>query len=112
MSLFIGDQSESFFAALFDFSFRHMIAPRIAGILFMLAIAGGAIMSLYDVGMAFDISVGAGLATLFILVPIGFSLYVIFVRVALEAVIAMVRVAENTTELLETQTRRDERSRS
>ncbi len=90
----------SFLGALFDFSFRHFIAVRLAGLIYGLALAVGAIYALIAIAGAFQASTGYGLLTLVVLAPLGFILYAIVARVYLEIVIALVRVAENTGEIL------------
>lgn len=92
--------TRGFFEVLFDFGFRHFIAVRLAGVIYGLLLAVGALYALIWIVGAFQVSVLYGLLTLLVLAPLGFILYAMIARVYLEIVIALVRVAENTGEIL------------
>ena len=91
-----------FFAALFDFSFSQFIIPKIASVVYIIALVAGALSGLIPALGAFELSFGAGLASLVGLV-IGFFLYAIGARIILEAAVALIRIAQNTTDILRNQ---------
>lgn len=93
---------QGFFQALFDLSFRRFITVRLTGLLYALALAIGALRALVYGFSGFGESFGRGFLQLFILAPLGFLLYAILVRILLEGVVSLIRVAENTTEMVET----------
>lgn len=85
-----------FFQALFDLKFQHFITIRLAGVLYALALGGMAVI-LFIWGLAgFVGGFWQGVVQLFFLAPLGFLLYAIGLRILLEGVVALVRVAENT----------------
>lgn len=86
--------------ALFDLTFRKFIAPSIVKFIYIIAMIFGVILYIYWVKQAFDDSAGLGVFMLLIVGPIAFLLYLIFIRLSLEAVIAQIRTAENTRDML------------
>ncbi|HVX47262.1 MAG TPA: DUF4282 domain-containing protein [Mycobacteriales bacterium] len=86
--------------ALFDLSFRRFVAPAIVKFVYVLAMISGVILYIYWVKQGFDDSAGLGILMLLIVGPIAFLLYLIFIRLSLEAVIAQIRTAENTRDML------------
>lgn len=99
-------EERGFFEALFDFSFRYFVALRIIPILYGLSLALGGIVHLAWLVMILDFSnrigaPGLGICAFFILIPLSFLIYTIYIRVYLEIVIALLRVAENTSQLVE-----------
>ncbi|GGM92536.1 hypothetical protein GCM10007092_02040 [Thermus composti] len=91
--------AKGFFQALLDFSFEHFVTVRLVGVIYALALAAGVVYALIAVVGAFETSPGFGVLTLLILAPLGLFLYAVAVRVALEATVALLRVAENTREI-------------
>ena len=89
-------QSKSFFSVLFDLSFTEFITTRIVKLLFILSIIASAIGALMLVIRGSQIGFAAGLAS-----ALGasflFAFYVILSRIYLEIIIAVFRIAENTT---------------
>ncbi len=86
-----------FFKSLFDFSFSSFVTVRLIKVIYALFIAGSALLALVFVASSFRASVFAGLFTLLIIAPVLFFLYVILARVYLELVVAIFRIAENTS---------------
>ena len=91
-----------FFGALFDFSFTSFVTPKIIKVLFILGVL---VVSLYAIGMLliglFSMvrgAIGSGLGML-IVAPIIFVLGICYVRVLLEVMVAIFRIAENTSQL-------------
>ena len=95
-------QSKGFFAKLFDFSFRDFITPTIIAILYGIMIAIAAIGAIAMIVAGFTQGVGLGIVAL-IFSPVIFLLYVIMFRVYLEIVVALIRIAQNSTDLLRKQ---------
>lgn len=104
---------KGFFGSLFDFSFKHFVSRRLAGIFYgvgLVVIAIAAVISLIS-GIASGFvmmtqfgsgGVVSGVFTILgsiVLVPIGTLIAVIILRVWIEAVVALVAVAENTASL-------------
>ena len=92
-------QSKGFFAKLFDFSFRDFITPTIIAILYGILIAIAGISSIVMIVGGFTRAWWLGILAL-IFSPVIFLLYVILFRVYLEIVVALIRIAQNTTDML------------
>ena len=89
---------KGFFGALFDFSFTNFVTLSFAKLIYILAIALLAVTWLVLIFASFSESIGAGLGVLLLgWIPALF--YVVLVRVGLEFSVAMVRTAQNTSEL-------------
>jgi hypothetical protein len=103
---------KSFFTALFDFSFKSFVSRRLAGIFYGVALALTALGGI----IWFFTLVAGGVATLanggngaifgvliilgaFIIVPLGLFVAVLLLRVWIEAIVALIAVAENTASL-------------
>jgi hypothetical protein len=92
---------QAFFQALFDFGFRRFITIRLTGVLYALALGVMAVILLsWGLG-GFREGFLQGLIQLFLLTPLAFLLYAIGLRILLEGVVALIRVAENTTLMVE-----------
>jgi hypothetical protein len=81
---------------MFDLSFTEFITPRIIKGIFILAVTVSAIGALILVVAGFNEGFGSGVASI-VGAGILFVLYVLMSRVYLEFVIAVFRIAENTT---------------
>jgi len=104
---------KGFFGSLFDFSFKHFVSRRLAGIFYAVGLVIIGILALValiaTVGSGFVTIVtpyaGGALAGVLIIlggvvaVPIATILAVIILRVWIEAVVALIAVAENTASL-------------
>lgn len=93
----------SFFGKLFDFSFREFIALKIVKYIYI----GGAILTaLIAMGMIIkgfkylQYDIGQGFGEI-LMAPVMFFFSVLFLRLLLEAIVALFRVAENTSRLVE-----------
>ena len=102
----IDDVSRGFFRALFDLSFRTFITRRLASVFYLVglvAIAIGFIVYFVS-GLvrgidALSFNVGAGISLIvatLILVPIVTFLAIVILRFVIEAVVALIAIAENT----------------
>lgn len=86
--------------ALFDLSFTKFIAPSIAKIVYILIMILIAVVYIAFVVAAFLNSVGFGILVLLVLGPLFAIVYLVLARVGLESLIATIRTAENTGELV------------
>ena len=102
----LDDVSRGFFRALFDLSFRTFITRRLASVFYLvglIAIAIGFIVYFVS-GLVTGINalffnVGAGISLIIatlILVPIVTFLAIVVLRFVIEAVVALIAIAENT----------------
>lgn len=92
-------QNKGFYQALFDFSFTTFITSRVINFLYGLSIVGVGLCSLLLIGSAFSVSVGLGVFMLIIGAPLVFLLGVIYVRVFLELIVVIFRIAEHLAEI-------------
>ena len=104
---------KGFFGALFDFSFKHFVSRRLAGIFYAVGLViigiSGLVALITTIGSGFitigtPYSGGTVAGVLIILggivaIPIATILAVIILRVWIEAVVALIAVAENTASL-------------
>ncbi|HWM17000.1 MAG TPA: DUF4282 domain-containing protein [Microbacterium sp.] len=100
------DVSRGFFRALFDLSFRTFITRRLASVFYLVglvAIAIGFIVyfvsGLVNGIAALSFNVGAGISLIvatLILVPIATFILIVVLRFLIEAVVALIAIAENT----------------
>ncbi len=94
-------QDKGFFAKIFDLTFSEFVTVKIIKVLFIIGIilatlgALGFLISSFATGKFFAIIMGL------ILSPIIWIVYVIMIRVWLEIIIVIFRIAENTTELVQ-----------
>lgn len=89
----IADQ-KGFFERLLDFSFHHFITQKYAKFLYGLHLLLGLIVATWFVFTGFQTSTSQGLLVL-LLALVGYFLWIIYVRVVLEFLVAMFRTAEN-----------------
>jgi protein-S-isoprenylcysteine O-methyltransferase Ste14 len=92
--------NENFLSIMKDTQFKHFITPRLVGILYLLAAVIGIIIAFFQIISAFEIRWWAGLLAM-VMAPVGYLIFMLFVRVTLESLVALIRTAENTTLLLE-----------
>jgi len=85
---------KGFFASLFDFSFTEFLTIKIIKLLFILGIIGAALGSLFYLIKDF------GLSSLLI-APLIFIASVFLLRIWLELVMVVFRIADNTTQLVD-----------
>ena len=87
-------EGKGFFERLLDFSFQHYITQRYAKLLYGLHLLLGLIVGTWYVFNGFQTSTSQGLLSL-LLAAVGYFLWVLYLRVALEFLVAMFRTAEN-----------------
>lgn len=92
--------SRNFFAKLLDFSFKDFVTLQIVKYLYGLGILGTCIYALKNVVHGFDNGLTAG-ATAIVTSAITLFFSILFIRLALEAIVAIFRIAENTTKHVE-----------
>jgi len=86
--------------SLFDFSFTKFVTPSIIKILYVLIMVFLAFGYIFMTWAAFKESTGFGIAVLLILGPLGVLIYLALIRAGLESLVAQIRTAENTAELV------------
>ena len=89
-------EQKGFFGSLFDVSFTSFVTIRIIKVIYIITLVLIGVAALVFIVASFADSVGAGLFVLVIAAPLVSLLYVIYVRVLLEIVMAIFRIAENT----------------
>jgi hypothetical protein len=85
--------ASSFFAAMFDLSFREFITPRIIQVVFIVMLVIAALGVLSTIVAAFEGGALAGVVIL-ILSPAIFLVAALFIRIYLEVVILLFRIYE------------------
>jgi len=83
---------QEFFAGLFDFSFKKLITPKIAKIIYILAIVGAVLQAL------FALKASPSFMT-FIISIVSFCAIVIISRVSIECTLAIFQIARYTGEV-------------
>ncbi len=86
--------------SLFDLSFNRYIAPTVAKIVYILAMVGIGLGYVIFVVIAFNENGLFGVFVLLILGPLVGLLYLVFVRIGLESLLASIKTAQNTAELV------------
>lgn len=89
-----------FLTSLFDLSFTRFVSVSLVRVLYLLAIVMAIVLVIVGVVAGFSNSFSAGITAL-VLAPIFFFLYVLFVRVLLEIIIVVFRIADYTREIAE-----------
>jgi Domain of unknown function (DUF4282) len=87
-------EGKGFFERLLDFSFQYFITQKYAKLLYGIHLLLGLIVGTWYVFNGFQVSTSQGLLTLLFAV-VGYFLWILYVRVALEFLVAMFRTAEN-----------------
>jgi hypothetical protein len=91
---------QGFLASLFDVEFKSLITTKVIKVLYILSMIGIGLVALAFVVAAFNNNAAAGLLVLIIVAPLMSLLYLVYVRVLLEIVIAVFRIMETNTELV------------
>ena len=91
---------QGFLASLFDVEFKSLITTKVIKVLYILSMIVIGLAALAFVAAAFANSAAGGLIVLLIVAPLVALLYLIYVRVLLEIVIAVFRIMETNTELV------------
>ncbi|MEV8041827.1 DUF4282 domain-containing protein [Arthrobacter sp. NPDC080082] len=89
---------------LFDFSFTRFVAPSIARIVYILIMIALGVMYLFFVISAFaSRNPVLGVLVLLVIGPLIVIIYLALARIGLESLVAGIRTAENTAELIRMQ---------
>jgi hypothetical protein len=89
--------------ALFDLSFTRFVSTSIAKIVYVLVMIGLAVLYVVLVAAAFMTSTAFGVFMLLVGGPLTVLIYLCLTRLGIESLIATIRVAENTAELVRLQ---------
>lgn len=89
-----------FIEDLFDFSFTEFVTSRVVQVLYTLSVIAVGLVSIVLIFALFGQGAGAGLLGL-ILVPLGALLVLAYIRVALEFVVVLFRIYDNTCRIAE-----------
>lgn len=87
-------EGKGFFERLLDFSFQHFITQKYAKLLYGIHLLLGLIVGTWYVFNGFQTSTSQGLLSL-LLAVVGYFLWILYLRVALEFLVAMFRTAED-----------------
>jgi hypothetical protein len=87
-------QNTGFLGSLFDFTFANFITARLIRVLYALGLLLAALMALVMIGSGFTQGFTTGLLFL-ILGPLVFLVTAMYLRVVLEVLIVIFRIAEN-----------------
>lgn len=98
-------ESRGFIKTLFDTSFSSFITVRFVQVLYVISIFGLSAAALIAVVAAFDDSFGSGLGVL-LLGWIPYLLALVLIRIFFESIVAVVRIAQNTSAIREALTGR------
>jgi hypothetical protein len=92
--------NKGFFGSLFDMSFSSLVTTKVIKFVYVITLIFLTLFALALVFAAFRSSTGLGVATLFILAPLVWFFYLVYVRLFLEFIIAVFRVMETNVELV------------
>jgi hypothetical protein len=87
-------EGKGFFERLLDFSFQYYITQKYAKLLYGIHLLLGLIVGTWFVFNGFQTSTSQGLLALLVAL-VGYFLWIVYVRVALEFLVTMFRTAEN-----------------
>ena len=86
--------------ALMNFSFEEMATPRMIKVLYAVHLLLGLVVAVGAILNGFRVSTADGLLML-ILAAVGLGFWVLYVRVVLEVLVTIFRLAENTARLVD-----------
>ena len=87
-------EDKGFFGSLFDLSFSEFITTKIIKVLYVIGVIISAVFSIVFMFKGFSSSILAGIGTI-ALSPVVFLLQVVLLRISMEMVIVLFRIAEN-----------------
>ena len=103
------EEEKGFWASLFDFSFSYFITQQIVALIYGIGIVVGFLVMLVYMLGAVGVTVAGSVAgvrqaggvgiLMVILAPLGFFLYVVVLRLYLELIVVLFRIAANTREV-------------
>jgi hypothetical protein len=92
------DDHRGMLGTLFDFSFTHFITAKLVKLLFAIGILGSVIGGIRFIAGGFGMGAGWGVLALLVS-PVVFVILVLLVRVALEIIVVLFRIAESVQTL-------------
>ena len=92
--------TKGFFGSLFDMSFSSLVTTKVIKFVYVITLIVLTLLALALVFAAFRSSTGLGVAVLFIVAPLVWFFYLVYVRLFLEFIIAVFRVMETNVELV------------
>ena len=95
-------QQKGFFGSLFDVSFKSLAMTKIIKVLYILILIAFALAAVFLIGNAAQEGGSEALVTI-IAVVLGFLLYLMYIRLGLEALIVIYNIGQNTAELVRLQ---------
>jgi len=93
-------EGKGFFGTLFDFSFSEFVAIKVIKLLYVLGVLLAAFGAISVIVKSFASSTLTGVIVL-IISPLIFLLYLILIRIWLEVLIVIFRIADNIKEIAE-----------
>lgn len=95
----VAKQGSSFFKDLFDLSFNKFVTPRVVSVIYLLAMIAVGLGTLFWVITPFLGRQPVIGVIMLLVAPVIALLWISLVRVSLESMVALIRVAENTREM-------------
>jgi hypothetical protein len=93
--------AKGFVSSLFDFGFNSFVTPKVVKVVYVLIMAGLAIVELGYLIFAFKTSMAFGIISLVILCPLSFFVYLALWRILLELFIVVFRIADDIRSIRE-----------
>jgi hypothetical protein len=107
-----GGRGKGFFRSLFDLSFRHFVTGRVVSFLYVISLILATLNALFSAGYAsvllgtfFTAVAGSsalgwvgGIILFLVVAPLFLLVSIVYVRVILEIVVVLFRIADNTAE--------------
>lgn len=90
---------KGFFAALFDFSFREYVTPRIVSIFYILVMVMLGLGWIVSTIISFNIATSLGVLTMLLFGPLIILFGLLFTRVGLEMYLSVIRIAQDTQDM-------------
>jgi hypothetical protein len=91
-------ESQGLVSALTDFTFERFVTARLVPVLYGLGLILGAVVAASYMLTALRLGVLVTLMSL-VIVPLGFLLFALYLRVGLEIVIVLFRIEQNTARM-------------
>jgi Domain of unknown function (DUF4282) len=93
--------AKGFIGSLFDFGFTSFVTPKIVKVVYVLIMAGLALVELGYLIFAFKESAAFGIISLVILCPLSFFVYLAMWRILLELFVVIFRIADDLRSIRE-----------
>lgn len=93
------EQQRGFFAALFDFSFRSLIGPRVVRVAYGITVVLAGLLALAFLVSGLSQGQPVGIVFGLVIGPLYFLLLVVYARVFLEVLMVLFRINDNVERL-------------